>query len=97
MAVFVVFLINIAGKAQVAAAFYQLASINSMADLDSESQARARKLLSFLKAQTEATEFLHPVDYEGLGLYDYPTIVKTPMDLSNVERKLIGGQYSEFD
>lgn len=35
--------------------------------------------------QAYAWPFYHPVDAEGLGLHDYFTIVKKPMDLSNVK------------
>jgi hypothetical protein len=38
----------------------------------------------------ECGPFLEPVDWRGLGLTDYPTIVTTPMDLGTVRRKLVG-------
>lgn len=37
--------------------------------------------------------FLEPVDYVALKLMDYPTIIKRPMDLGTVRKKLEGGQY----
>lgn len=37
--------------------------------------------------------FLEPVDHEGLLLVDYPNIVKRPMDLGTVRKKLEGGKY----
>jgi hypothetical protein len=40
---------------------------------------------------------LEPVDWKGLGLPDYPAIVKNPMDLSTVKSKLLKGDYSSFD
>lgn len=43
----------------------------------------------------ESVEFLHPVDYKGLGLDDYPLIVKVPMDLSTVKKKVKAGKYQE--
>ena len=42
----------------------------------------------------EAAElFLEPVDYVTLGLKDYPKIVKHPMDLGTIKRKLGFGSY----
>ncbi|KAJ7630701.1 hypothetical protein FB45DRAFT_990657 [Roridomyces roridus] len=41
-----------------------------------------------LKKQKDAPPFLHPVDAVGLGIPHYHSIVRTPMDLSTVERKL---------
>ena len=35
--------------------------------------------------QAYAWPFYHPVDADGLGLHDYFTIVKKPMDLSNIK------------
>ena len=40
-------------------------------------------------------EFLQPVDFKGLGLDDYPLIVKVPMDLSTVKKKVKAGKYVE--
>ena len=40
-------------------------------------------------------EFMHPVDYKGLGLDDYPLIVKVPMDISTVKKKVKAGKYQE--
>ena len=35
------------------------------------------------------SEFLRdPVDWQALGLHDYPAIIKTPMDLKTVKKKL---------
>ena len=41
--------------------------------------------------------FLHPVDIVALNIPDYPSIVKHPMDLSTVERKLQEGDYDNAD
>ena len=41
----------------------------------------------------EADAFLDPVDYEALGLDDYPSIVTHPMDLGTVTKRLEGGHY----
>ncbi|GAB7349195.1 hypothetical protein MBLNU459_g8125t1 [Dothideomycetes sp. NU459] len=41
--------------------------------------------------------FLKPVDYVALNIPHYPTVIKTPMDLSTMERKLKDGQYSSID
>ncbi|KAH7104698.1 Bromodomain-containing protein [Auriculariales sp. MPI-PUGE-AT-0066] len=42
-----------------------------------------------LKRVKEAAPFLHPVDPEALAIPHYPAIVKTPMDLGTVERKVV--------
>jgi hypothetical protein len=42
-----------------------------------------------LKKLKDAAAFVHPVDPVALNIPHYPTIIKTPMDLSTIERKLM--------
>ena len=51
------------------------------------------KLLLKLSSRKEAEFFREPVDWEGLGLTDYPTIITNPMDLRTAKEKLENGQY----
>lgn len=39
--------------------------------------------------------FLHPVDVVALNIPDYVDIIKHPMDLSTIEKKLNDGEYVE--
>jgi len=50
-------------------------------------------ILQQLMQKEEAAAFNEPVDWEALGLPDYPDIVKHPMDLGTVLNKLEGGDY----
>jgi hypothetical protein len=51
------------------------------------------KLLAKLTSRKEAEFFKEPVDWEGLGLLDYPTIIAHPMDLRTAREKLERGEY----
>lgn len=52
-------------------------------------RAKMRKRLAAIASTPEAEEWFNdPVDYEALGLDDYLSIVKEPMDLSTVRSKL---------
>jgi len=51
------------------------------------------KLVQGLIAKQDAIVFREPVDWRGLGLFDYPQIIKKPMDLGTVKRKLDNGEY----
>ena len=42
-----------------------------------------------LKKMKDAGPFLRPVDIVGLNIPHYPSIIKTPMDLSTIDRKLV--------
>jgi hypothetical protein len=55
--------------------------------------AQMAKILKSITGRQEAAPFVEPVDWRGLGLVDYPTVVKTPMDLGTVSRKLEAGEY----
>ncbi len=46
-----------------------------------------------MMSRKDSEFFREPVDWEGLGLYDYPVIIKNPMDLGTVKRKLERGAY----
>ncbi len=58
--------------------------------------SEAKKVLGQLKKFPDADPFLYPVDWKGMGLDDYPKVVKKPMDLSSVGTKLTSGDYSSF-
>ena len=34
-------------------------------------------------------DFREPVDWVGMWIYDYPTIIKNPMDLSTVKNRIV--------
>jgi len=45
-------------------------------------------VINELWIKAESLNFQFPVDYKALGLIDYPLIVKHPMDLSSIKKKL---------
>jgi bromodomain-containing factor 1 len=51
-------------------------------------------ILKGLKRHRDGTPFLIPVDPVALGIPDYPNIIKNPMDLSTISKKLEGNEYS---
>jgi hypothetical protein len=60
--------------------------------------AECKKVLQQLKKSPSAIYFLEPVDWKGLGLKDYPQIIKNPMDLGTMTSKLNSyTSQAEFD
>jgi Bromodomain/Bromodomain extra-terminal - transcription regulation len=59
----------------------------------SDMMKKCFKVLSQLQKQEAAYPFLKPVDYVALGIPDYPDIIKEPIDLSKVEKRLRTGAY----
>ncbi|KAI7871314.1 Bromodomain-containing protein [Spinellus fusiger] len=54
-------------------------------------------IMRHLKKHRDAAPFLHPVDYVGLNIPDYPKIIKHPMDLTTVDRTLAKCQYVQVE
>ncbi|KAL7746639.1 hypothetical protein RI367_008039 [Sorochytrium milnesiophthora] len=54
-----------------------------------------RRVLKHLESSPDAVDFLAPVDPIAMGIPDYPKVIKHPMDLSTVKRKLKRGDYSD--
>ncbi|KNC55779.1 uncharacterized protein AMSG_11210 [Thecamonas trahens ATCC 50062] len=52
-----------------------------------------REILERLMSHPKAGPFLEPVDAEALGIPDYFTVVKHPMDLGTIRRKLELNRY----
>eukprot|EP01068_Selenidium_serpulae_P012971 Selendium_serpulae@DN5905_c0_g1_i2.p1 len=52
------------------------------------------KALTELKRNDNASPFNQPVDWEELGLVDYPKVIRNPMDLKTVGLKLRRREYS---
>ena len=46
------------------------------------------QLIKALEKEEEAYDFLAPVDYKALGLDDYPSIIKNPIDLMTIGKRL---------
>lgn len=61
--------------------------------LGKEEQKRLNQIIQQLIDSTDSTEFRQPVDHVGLGLEDYLNIVKNPIDLSTVHKKLHSNKY----
>uniref|UniRef100_A0A3B5L5E8 Bromo domain-containing protein n=1 Tax=Xiphophorus couchianus TaxID=32473 RepID=A0A3B5L5E8_9TELE len=47
------------------------------------------------KHSAYAWPFYRPVDAKALGIHDYHDIIKYPMDLSTVKKKMDGGEYQD--
>lgn len=58
-------------------------------------QALMSTLEALYRQDPESLPFRQPVDPQLLGIPDYFDIVKSPMDLSTIKRKLDTGQYQE--
>lgn len=62
--------------------------------MDSQ-EAKAHQLLGLLELHEESQEFLAPVDFDSLGIPMYPTIIKNPMDLGTIKKRLKSHHYTK--
>jgi hypothetical protein len=58
-----------------------------------EEHKRVSQLLQNMLDSPDSFEFREPVDWKAYGLFHYPTIIKRPMDLGTVKKKLNANQY----
>lgn len=58
-----------------------------------EALVRMHEIVDIFLARPDSGPFREPVDWRGLELFDYPEIVKHPMDLGTVKRKLERNEY----
>jgi hypothetical protein len=64
---------------------------------EEEALRRMAKLVNWLLNKPDAAPFSEPVDWRAMELFDYPKIVKKPMDLGTVKRKLDRDQYVDIE
>lgn len=57
---------------------------------------KVNAMLKSLMESEHALNFLEPVPYEELGLHNYPTLIKQPMDLGTCKQKLADNKYKSF-
>jgi len=56
-----------------------------------------QKLVSQIYARHDAEPFREAVDWKTLGLFDYPQIIKKPMDLSQVKKNIENSKYNTIN
>mmetsp|Transcript_6384 Transcript_6384/g.7912 ORF Transcript_6384/g.7912 Transcript_6384/m.7912 type:complete len:232 (+) Transcript_6384:50-745(+) len=61
--------------------------------IEDEALGRMTKLVNYLISRADSGPFREPVDFRGLGLWDYPKVIDKPMDLGTVKRKLERNKY----
>ena len=65
-------------------------------EITEEDLKKLEEIMDKMINDKNAFDFKEPVDYEALGLLDYPTIIKHPMDLGTCKNKLLNGEYKIF-
>ena len=65
-------------------------------EIGEEEKKKLDKIFETMENDAQALDFLAPVDYVGLGILDYPTIITNPMDLGTVKKNLENGDYKLF-
>ena len=65
-------------------------------EINDEEIKKLEKIFETMERDSQAYEFLTPVDYIGLNILDYPKIITHPMDLGTVKKNLLNGEYKIF-
>lgn len=53
--------------------------------LNKDDYVKINQIIELIEADPKSFDFLEPVDTVALGLVDYLTIIKNPMDISTVK------------
>jgi bromodomain-containing factor 1 len=70
---------------------------NSIIGLPKEQQRFCAAMIRTLKKNKDSYPFLEPVDPVKFNILDYPTVIKHPMDLGTVDKKLSLKSYASVD
>ena len=65
-------------------------------EITDEDIKKLEKIFDTMEKDSQAYEFLVPVDYIALNILDYPKIITHPMDLGTVKKNLLNGEYKIF-
>lgn len=78
--------------------YTMLSSLNlsDVTPIEKEDVKKIKIILQSLLDHNDACDFREPVDWKGLGLNDYPQIIKNPMDLGTVNKKFAAGKYANI-
>jgi hypothetical protein len=62
-----------------------------------DEQKKSQQLLQNLFDSSDSFEFRQPVDWKTYELFEYPVIIKKPMDLGTVRKTLNNGMYETVE
>ena len=65
-------------------------------EIKGEDIKKLENIFDTMEKDSQAYNFLQPVDYIGLKIFDYPRIIAHPMDLGTVKKNLLKGEYKIF-
>ena len=65
-------------------------------EITEEDIKKLKEIFSKMEKDRNASGFLFPVDYKALQLFDYPKVIKNPMDLGTCKTKLLNREYKIF-
>ena len=65
--------------------------------LSKDDKEACAKLLKKLTDNPQSEPFREPVNWKELGLTDYPSLIKVPMDLGTATKKLAANKYADLD
>lgn len=73
------------------------AGTSTGAGLPKQQTKYALAIIKNLRRSKDASPFIYPVDPVALNIPSYPAIIKRPMDLSTMEKKLHNNRYSKVE
>ncbi|KRX04473.1 Bromodomain [Pseudocohnilembus persalinus] len=75
------------------ATFRSSLNLQTQTPITKEDHKKLNSVVQTLLDHSDSVEFRQPVDYKGLGLTDYPVLIKYQMDLTTAKKKLQENKY----
>eukprot|EP00825_Cyclidium_porcatum_P047959 TRINITY_DN7905_c0_g1_i2.p1 TRINITY_DN7905_c0_g1~~TRINITY_DN7905_c0_g1_i2.p1 ORF type:complete len:254 (+),score=72.23 TRINITY_DN7905_c0_g1_i2:93-854(+) len=70
---------------------------SSSTPIGKDDSKKLMQIIQTLIDHQDSLEFRTPVDYQGLGLSDYPQVIQYPMDLGTTKKKLSSNKYNTLE
>ena len=67
-----------------------------MKKIENDKINRINGIINLLEKDTSCYEFKFPVNWKKLGINHYPRLIKKPMDLSTIKKKINQNKYKEI-
>ena len=68
-------------------------SFSSRTMMGRDEAGKMHQILQSLNNTFDSAPFREPVNWQEMGLLDYPAIIKNPMDLTSVKKKVDSNKY----
>ena len=71
-------------------------SLTEKSEIQKSDIKRLKECMNEIEQDPVSFNFLDPVPWKKLGLFDYPDVIQKPMNLRKVRQQLVQGRYKRY-